>query len=228
MSIQQDINSALGQVGIIASLNPTLQQKAKNRAEDRAELEKIKKGEKVVNKQFAAAREKYFDAMGVQTEAEKSEVEAQKGKPKVLLSPEVYAEGLRQEVGNVQNINAKREQLAQRKFDIAPSDESYKNLTDVQTASKYWGDKQSDIGKPVTEEGQMAWEAIQRAEQKRENLKLNIARRKKYLYQEMERMMPGFKYMDSKQQRNILGKMSQKERDKIKDEAERREKYYGK
>lgn len=224
MSIQQDINSALGQVGILASLNPTLQQKAI----EGAELRKIKKEEKGLGEQFDAAREDYFKEKDAQTKAEKSEIKANNGKPKALLAPDVYAESLGQAAKNMQDLTAKREALAQKKFDIAPSVENYEQLTYAQTAKKYWEDQQAMVGKPITKEGQKALEAIQRAEQRRENKIKNQERRTKLLYGEMERMMPGFKYMEPKKQNKILKDLGKDERKRIKDEAERREKYYGK
>lgn len=228
MSIQQDINSALGQVGVLAALNPTLQQKAK----DREELRKIKKQEKVLDKQFTSAREGYFKERGLQEEWEKTEIKAAKDKgkkPKVLLAPELFEEPVGQAVGNVRDIAKKKERLAQEKFDIDPSDENYKRLTGAQNASKTWENmQQTVVGKPATDEGQIAWEAIQRAQEQAATRKANRERRTKLLYGEMERMMPGFKYMEPKKQNKIIKDLGADERKKIKDEAERREKYYGK
>ena len=229
MSIQQDINSALGQVGVLATLNPTVQARAK----DREELKKIEKKEEALNKQFASAREGYFKERGFQEEWEKAEIKAAKDKgkkPKVLLAPELYKESVGQAVGNVRDIAKKKERLAQEKFDIDPSDENYRQLTRAQNVSKTWEtNQQTVVGKPATDEGQIAWEAIERARQRQENARANRERRTKLLYGEMERMMPGFKYMEPKKQNQILYKsMDDKERKRIKDEAERREKYYGK
>ena len=228
MSIQQDINSALGQVGVLAALNPTVQAKAK----EREDIKKIEKQEKVLYKQFDATREKYFETKGAQAEGEESEIKAAKvqGKkhPKVLLTPETYKRGLGQEVGNMRNLAEKKLQLAQEKFDIAPSRESYKGLTGAQTAVDHWKEQQANVGKPVTYEGEVAWEAIERAKRIQDNKNASRARRDKLLYGEMERMMPGFKYMEPKKQNKIIKDLGTDERKRIKDEAERREKYYGK
>lgn len=228
MSIQQDINSSLGQVGVLAALNPTLQAKAK----EGEEIRKINRDEKKTNKQFDIAKKDYLNVEGAQTEAEESEIKAarDKGKkyPDVLLAPGTYAEDMGEEVGKMQKFSEKNLRLAQEKFDIVPSKKNYNNLMNAQGRVNYFKEQQVNVGKPVTEEGQKALEAIQRADEKAANKRANTARRTKLLYGEMERMMPGFKYMEPKKQNKIIKDLGADERKRIKDEAERREKYYGK
>lgn len=227
MSIQQDINSSLGQLGVLAALNPTLE----TRAKEGEEIRKINRDEKKTSKQFNIAREEYFDVRDDQKEAENSEIETNKAqgrKTKVLLAPGIYARRMGEQVDKMQKFSEKNLRLAQEKFDIVPSKKNYDNIGIAQQRVDYFKKQQANIGKPVTPEGEVAWEAIERAKRIQDNKNANRARRTKLLYGEMERMMPGFKYMEPKKQNKIIKDLGTDERKRIKDEAERREKYYGK
>lgn len=221
-SIQQDVNSALGQMGILAALSPELQAKAK----EKEALGKIEKREGALKKQFDITKGDFIKEAAAQGMAELSEIRAANGKPKELRAPEEHAENYGRVLKRAQDMAAKGVQLAQEKFDIAPSDENYGQLKTAQMLSEFFAKEQA--GKPITEEGKKALEAIQRAQGQAATKKANQARRTKLLYGEMERMMPGFKYMEPKKQNKIIKDLGPDERKRIKDEAERREKYYGK
>lgn len=223
MSIQQDINSSLGQLGVLVALNPTLQERAK----EEEGVRKINRDEKKVDKQFKAAKKDFFKKSKEQIKAE--EANLKEGNSEALRSPKLYADRTRA-LENIRDLVVKNKKLAEEKFDIVPSKENYDNLTIAQESFEEWKDKPELLaGKPITKEGKEALKALQRAEERRVNKQINTERRTKLLYGEMERMMPGFKYMEPKKQNDILyKKMDYKERKRIKDEAERREKYYGK
>lgn len=70
MSIQSDINSALGQIGIMASLNPELQEAAK----ERGELRKLnRESEMLVEREATVMNE--LDKIGVESRADKQRLD---------------------------------------------------------------------------------------------------------------------------------------------------------
>lgn len=70
MSIQSDINSALGQIGIMASLNPELQEAAK----DRSELRKLNRESETLATREATVMDE-LDKLGIESRADKARLD---------------------------------------------------------------------------------------------------------------------------------------------------------
>lgn len=213
MSIQQEINSSLGQVGVLAALNPTLQAKAK----EGEELRKIKRDEETLTKRAGYLKEE------IKKDKEKSAVigealkkmtpeEVKFNGPEMLKSLNDLQANTKAYGSELEEITDKEKGLIRKGYNISPE--------------KYWVKYSSILKREAKEE--IAEAAIQRAQEQAATRKANRERRTKLLYGEMERMMPGFKYMEPKKQNKIIKDLGPDERKRIKDEAERREKYYGK
>ena len=135
MSIQSDINSALGQIGIMASLNPELQEAAK----ERGELRKLDKAEDVWKKQQEIVS-------GELDKVAKSEAEAiESGNNLSVVNP--YQEERDKVTGELRDLAEKRTQTAKQRFDIAPSEETYKRYSDAKGSFDYFN---REVGKPYT------------------------------------------------------------------------------
>lgn len=126
MSIQSDINSTLGQFGIMASLNPALQEKVKTREE----IRKLDKADDVWKKQQEIV-------LGELDEVAKSEAEAANtGVDLSILNPH---QGSREQVADeLRDLSEKRTQIAKQRFDIAPSNETYKRYSDAKGSFDYF------------------------------------------------------------------------------------------
>lgn len=220
MSIQQDINSALGQVGIIASLNPTLQQKAKNRAEDKAELEKIKKQEKSISE-----REK---VLGDKIDKENEKISGaiasmEKMSPEELKFNEEELHKVIDESANKANaygwekveLQDRRDELTRKGYKISP-----KKFKD-----RYFELREREV------DAELADEVNERAEQTAREKAIAKEKRKQYmsnLYKGVNRTLPGFKDMSREQQESIVKKMSPGDRRKTANEEKWRNEIYGK
>ena len=233
MSIQQDINSALGQMGILASLNPTLQQKAI----EGAEIRKVKREEK--------ANVKRTEILKGEVEKEKKNIsdiseDLKNLSPEKFNSPEEYItkekelnkriaeadEKTKSHMLELDELKDRYDNIIRRGYDISPERfrESYFKLRQREAKAEI-ANKTNEVQTKLAEEAQ------QRAEQIAKDKAVAKEKRKTYmsnLYKGVNRTLPGFKDMSREQQENIVNKMSPGERRKIANEEKWRNEIYGK
>jgi len=212
MSIQQDINSALGQVGILASINPSLQQKAR----DREEVNKIKKEDEVLDDRHKILTEEISKtnkaSLNTLRDMKNMPPEERKSKAKEFKEINKKALSLGKEIDEITEI---KDELTRRGYSVSP----------YEFKDRYFDLLKRDVN------AELAVDANKRAEQtKREKAMLKEERKQfmRNLYQGVSRTLPGFKDMSREQQESIVKKMSPSDRRKTANEEAWRNDIYGK
>lgn len=216
MSIQQDINSAIGQVGILAALNPTLQAKAK----DREELGKIKKQEKVLEE-----RDKY---LGEEIKKESANISAIKESEK-KMSPEELKFN-EEEIHKM--LSASEDKVNSYAYEIAEMQDKKDELTRMgynispkKYKERYFEMRQREVQSEIAEEAQQRAEEIA---QEKALLKEKRTQYQRNLHRGIDRTtIPGFRNMSKEQQESIIKKIPAGERRKIANEEKWRKNIYG-
>ena len=222
MSIQQDINSALGQVGVLAALNPTLQARAKEGDELRRVERDVKRGEKRFKnlKEEADKEKENFenitkDLKSLSLEDFKSPEEFKaktKGLRERLDESRVKTKANKNEMGELEDKFGK---MIRQGYDISPK--RFKN--------RYFKLLKGEARVEIAEA------ARQRAEQIANDKTLEKKKHQEYmsnLYKGVNRTMQGFKDMSREQQENIIKKITPGDRRKIANEEKWRNQIYGK
>ena len=201
MSIQQDINSAFGQMGILAALNPEFQ--------ELKEYRKIKEEDKTISKRNKVLDEKIEkekeNISNITESMKKMTPEELKSKKKELSASEENVKFYEHESNKLQE---KRDELTRRGYNIAPR--LFKN--------RYFDLEQREF-------------AQQRAEQIANDKAVAKKKHQEYmsnLHKGINRTMQGFKDMSREQQENIIKKITPGDRRKIANEEKWRNQIYGK
>lgn len=222
MSIQQDINSALGQVGVLAALNPTLQARAK----EGEEIRKIKnEGKAVIERNKTLNEDMEAESKKLHESAKKasSPEELKKLMDDSTVKMKLYG----QEMGEMID---KLDDLTRRGYDISPK--KFKGAYFDLRKKEMEKEAKAEIAKRANEtQAKLAKEAQQRAEQIAKDKALAKKKRQEYmsnLYKGVNRTMQGFKDMSREQQEKIIKKITPGDRRKIANEEKWRNQIYGK
>ena len=205
MSIQQDINSSLGQMGVLVALNPELQ--------ELKEFRKIKEEDKTISKRNKVLGEKIDEEKknisNITESMEKMSPEELKfNKAELRKSLSASEENVKFYEHESNKLQEKRDELTRRGYNIAPR--LFKN--------RYFNLEQREF-------------AQQRAEQIANDKAVAKKKHQEYmsnLHKGINRTMQGFKDMSREQQENIIKKITPGDRRKIANEEKWRNQIYGK